>query len=105
MAGPTTEVVAEDLKELTRTVGTLRVDFGELRGELRNDLRWIKGIGAALLLASFGFTGGVIWSMATLTSEVKQYGARLDRTEGRLDGMAKQLDTLIERTAPTPKGP
>jgi hypothetical protein len=104
MAGPTTEVVAEDLKELTRTVATLRADFGELRGEIRNDLRWIKGIGVALLLTAFSFAGWAIADLATLKAEVRQQATRLDkleaRTDARFDALDKKLDTLIERTAP-----
>ena len=66
------------------------------RGEVKNDLKWVKGIGGALLLAAFGFAGWVLSDMATLKTEVRQQEARFDRIE-------KKLDVLIERTAP--KGP
>ena len=78
--------------------------MAEFRGTVKNDLRWIKGIGAPLLLAAFGFAGGILWNMATLTSEVKQHVARLDKIETkmetRFDGIEKKLDSLIERAAP-----
>ncbi len=129
--GPTThslderiDALAEDMKELTRSVR----DFG-------NDLLWIKRIGAfvaALLVAAGIGSGRLIWDASALNSDVKQQGGRLEKIEGRLDGIdgrldrverrldrvegrldgidgrldaiGKQLDTLLSRTAPKPAG-
>ncbi len=39
-----------------------------------------------------------------LGSEVKQQGTRLDKVEGRLDAMQKQLEILVNRSAPKTGG-
>jgi hypothetical protein len=104
MPTATDEKLATDLTdfriEVEKRFGAVDTTIEGFRAEVKTDLRWIKGIGAALLLAAFGFAGWILRDMSSLASDVKQHGARLDKIEGRLDGMAKQLDTLIERTAP-----
>jgi hypothetical protein len=115
VAAPTAKSVDEELGELTREVrelgrrmdsgfGDLRTDLAGFRGEVKNDLRWIKGIGAALLAGS----GWVIWNAATATSEIRYQGARLEKLEKRQEASAeniqKQLETLIRRTEPKAGG-
>ncbi len=39
-------------------------------------------------------------TMETLSSEVKQQGTRLDRIDGGLDAVQKQLEILVKRSAP-----
>jgi hypothetical protein len=96
-ATATDERLAADLAsfraEATRDISALRTDLAGFQGEVKSDLKWINGIGVALLLAAFSFAGWVIADMSTLKTEVRQQEARLDRIE-------KKLDTLIERTAP-----
>ena len=96
-ATATDEKLAADLAafrgEVARDISDVRADLAGFRGKAETDLRWIKGIGAALLLAAFSFAGWIIGDMATVKADVKQLGDRLDRME-------KKLDTLIERTAP-----
>jgi hypothetical protein len=90
--------------------------FGSIEtalGGIRDDLVWIKRIGAfiaAFLVAGVGFSWRVIWDASALNSEVRQQGTRLEkvetrleRVERRLDGIDGKLDTLIGRTAPAPK--
>jgi len=107
-ATATDEKIAADLAafrgEVTRDISDLRADLAGFRGKVETDLRWIKGIGVALLLAAFSFAGYVIADLATVKADVRQLGDRLDRTEkqsnDRFDRLEKKLDTLIERTAP-----
>ena len=96
-ATATDEKLAADLTsfraEVTRDISDVRADLAGFRGKVETDLRWIKGIGVALLLAAFSFAGWIIADMSTLKSEARQQGARLDRLE-------KKIDILIERTSP-----
>jgi hypothetical protein len=93
MPTATDERLGADLASFRGEVAREFNGLAEFRGEVKNDLRWIKGIGITLLLAAFSFAGWVISDMATVKSEVRQQEARLDRIE-------KKIDTLIERTAP-----
>jgi len=92
-ATETDEKLAADLASFRAEVASEFNGLAEFRGTVKNDLRWIKGIGVALLLAAFSFAGWVISDMATLKAEVRQQESRIDRIE-------KKIDTLIERTTP-----
>jgi hypothetical protein len=104
MAESTTEVLAEDLKELTRSIGGLRSDLAEFRGTVRSDLTWIKGIGAALVAMALSFAGWVIWDISWLTTEVHSQAAHSEKVEKRLDDIESRLDVLIRRTEPKAGG-
>ena len=96
MAGSATDTdlrIAADLAAFRGEVAREFNGLAEFKGSVRNDLRWIKGIGAALLLTAFSFAGWTIADMATVKADIRQVGERLDRME-------KKLDTLIERSAP-----
>jgi chaperonin cofactor prefoldin len=107
MAATPTELLAVDAKRLEESnqqLGTridglerasheMRNEFATFRGEVKNDLRWIKGIGAALLAGS----GWVIWNAATVTAEVKHQGTRLEKVEKRLDAFAEKIDARLEK--------
>jgi hypothetical protein len=107
MAGPTTEVLAEDLKELARAVGELRTEFGEFRSEVRTGLGVIKWVGvffAGILVSLVTGTIGMAWNASAVVSDVRQHGERLDKVEKRLDGIESKLDVLIRRTEPKAGG-
>jgi hypothetical protein len=66
--------------------------IGEFRVEMRTQLGFIKWVGvffATVLVALVAGAVNVAWNASALNSEVKN--------------QAKQLDTLIRQTAPTPK--
>ena len=95
-------------------------------------IKWIGVFFAGILVAVVFGAGRVVWDAATVSSdvkqqgrvldtlnaevkqqgtrldtlnaEVKQQGTRLDRIEGRLDAIAKQLETLVNRSAPKAGG-
>ena len=67
-------------------------------------IRWAGVFFSGVLVAVVFGAGRVVWDAATITAEVKQQGARLDKVEKRLDGIDQKLDTLISRTAPKASG-
>lgn len=80
-----------------RTLGDLRADVKEFRAGIESELRWIKRIGGVLVglvLAVALGSGRVIWDAATVASDVRQHGRRLDQLEGRLDRVEKRLDGI-----------
>jgi hypothetical protein len=94
--GPRTHALDEDLRELTKS-------FVKFRTEVRTQLSVIKWAGVffvGVLLAVATGAGRVVWDAATLTSEVKQHGVRLEKIEKRLAGVDQKLDTLLRRTEP-----
>jgi hypothetical protein len=76
MPTATDERLAADLAsfraEITRDMSGFRADLAGFQGEVKSDLKWIKGIGVALLLAAFSFAGWAISDMATVKAEVRQ---------------------------------
>lgn len=109
-SGPTVKSVEEDLgelagevKDLGRSVDALRNEVTGFRASVETQLGFIKWVGvffAGVLVALVAGAVNVAWNASALNSEVKTQGGRLDKIEGRLDGMARQLDTLIRRTEP-----
>jgi hypothetical protein len=102
--------VAEEVKDLAQEVRELgrrleggmadiRADLAGFRGEVKNDLRWIKGIGAALLAGS----GWVLWNAATATAEVRHQGMRLEKLEERQESPASPLPAPSHAPGSTPK--
>jgi hypothetical protein len=65
------------IAEIRADLAGFRGEMAGFRGETRNDLRWIKGIGAALLAGS----GWVFWNAAIATAEVRHQGTRLEKLE------------------------
>jgi len=107
MAGPTTEVLAGDLKDLARSVGELRTEFAEFRVEVRTQLgviKWVGGFVAGVLVALVVATVGVAWNASAVVSDVRSHGARLDQVEKRLSGIEAKLDVLIRRAEPKAGG-
>jgi hypothetical protein len=107
--------LGEDIRELGNSLAAFRVEvverfsavhaeLAEFRGEIKTDLRWIKGIGASLLVTGLAFAGWVIADLATLRTTVQEHGVRLDKVEKRLDGIDAKLDVLLRRTEPKTGG-
>lgn len=82
-ATATDEKIAADLTDFRvdaeKRFGSVEKTIEGFRGEVKTDLRWIKGIGAALILAALSFGGWIIAEIYTVRT---------------------QLDTLIKQTAP-----
>jgi hypothetical protein len=119
--GPTTKSVDEDLGELAKEMRDLgrRTDesIAGLRTDLagiKNDLKWIKGIGAVFVATFMAFVGGAVnvaWNASALNSEVKAQGEKLGELKSevkgqgvRLDGIDAKLDILVHRGEPKAKG-
>jgi hypothetical protein len=102
--GPTTQslddridALSEDMKGLTKGLTDFRVEMtdklGKFQGGVENDLRWIKRIGASVLLIAIGGAAWVIREVTTVKDDVRHQ-------ERRLDAIDSKLDTLLSRTAP-----
>jgi hypothetical protein len=124
MADRTVKSVDEDLGELVKEVSAMRADFAGFRGRVETELGLFRGVAkgiadklmalfAAIVIGMAGVIGGAFWvgwQVGSVISEVKQNGndvkdlkSEVKQQGGRLDGMARQLDTLIRQTAPAPK--
>jgi hypothetical protein len=109
MAGPsaTDEKLAERIDGLAGTLTDFRVEVaGKLAG-IEVELRVIRNLGRWLLGGVFGLVAAILtgsfavgWAASSMTSKAEQQGVRLDKLEGRLDGIERKLDTLIGRAAP-----
>jgi hypothetical protein len=92
--------MAEDTKELAAAMSGLRADFAALKAVFEKEFaratafeKWTKNILIAVVLSA----GGVIWSAAVLSNEVKHLGVRVDRIEGGLDKTEVRLDKIEVR--------
>jgi predicted RND superfamily exporter protein len=113
--------LAEDLAdfrvEVERRFGALETTVAGFRSGVETELRIIRKLGTWILGAALGIVAAMVtgaatvaWSASAVVADVKHQGERIDKLEGRmervekrLDGMDAKLDTLISRTAPTPK--
>jgi septal ring factor EnvC (AmiA/AmiB activator) len=100
MAGPTTEHLAEDTKELAAAVNGLRADFSGLKGVAEKEFadakafeKWVKNILIAVIVSA----GGVIWGASALNSKVEHQGERLDKIEVGLDRLESKVAHQGER--------
>jgi hypothetical protein len=104
----TDERLAESIRELTKGLTDFRVEMadklGKFQGSVDTDLKWIKRIGASVLLIAIGGSAWVIREVTTVNTEVKQQGDRLDKVERRLDGIDTKLDVLVRRSEGKAKG-
>ncbi len=94
------DALSDDVRDLTKGLGDLRTEFAGFRGEICNELRWIKRIGgalAALVLTVVVGSWQVTWNAAAAATEVKQQGRRLDKVEERLDKIQVQVDKVDKR--------
>lgn len=90
-----------DVREaLAEIRADIREALAEMRGEFRDtraEMRWIKRIGAFVVALMVSLAAGavpVIWNAATIATDVRDHGRRLDRVEGRLDRVEKRLDSI-----------
>lgn len=123
MAGPTTEVLNEDIKELKTEIkefksdvrhdlDLLREDFhkvalgvAELRGELRVTLgvaRWAGALLVTTLLTS-GIAG--IWWASGINTKVDGLGARIleesEAINARISNLEASMNKVLEQTRPS----
>ncbi len=113
MAGPTTEILASDLKELTGEVQALRGQFAEFRGEAKAVFSILKWLGSFLAFTLIGVIGALLtltWYASKVDSRVAgletatiAQSSRLDRLEqaavaqsSRLDRLEKSVERLSE---------
>jgi archaellum component FlaC len=117
--------LAQEVKGLDKSVSGLRTEFAEFRGRIETELGIFRGIAkgiagkmfaliVAVILGMAGVIGGAFWvgwQMSSVVSKVDQHGEKLNdlksevkQLDGRLDVMAKQLDTIVRQTAPKAGG-
>jgi uncharacterized coiled-coil protein SlyX len=111
MAGPTTEILASDLKDLTREVQGLRSEFLEFRGQastIFSLLKWLGGLVAVSLIGVMGALLTLTWHASKLDSRVsgletatttqsgllRQLEQAAVSQAGRLDAQSDRLDRL-----------
>jgi hypothetical protein len=104
MAGPTTEVLNDDLKTVREDLHKLEVavrgDIRELSTQVRGLLSSIRILGV-LAITSLAAS---IWWGATLTADVKNLAVRIDDkakvVEARLDRLEASVAKILEQTRP-----
>jgi hypothetical protein len=96
-----TDSLAEDITGLTASIHALREDFAGWKGSIETELNLIRTLGKWILAAFTSIAivaltgaGGLIWCAATLSSEVKHQGVRIDKLEAKLD---QRLDVMLQR--------
>jgi len=92
-AGPTTEVLSEDLKGLRAEVHSIDVSLAGLRAEV-GLAKWLFGIVAGAMLASIA---AGIWWAATMSADARNLDARLGKVESKLEGVDARLDKVDAR--------
>jgi len=93
MAGPTTEVLNDDIRILRDEVHGVDLDVRELSTKVGGILTSIK------LFAIFVFASvmGSVWWGGALTSKVDGLGIRLDKVEARSEKLETKVDGLGTR--------
>ena len=76
MPGPTTETLADDLKEVRSDLHKLAVEVAKLSAEF-GLAKWLLGLTLAATLTAIG---GGIWWAATLTAEVRHLAGAVTAT-------------------------
>ncbi len=113
--------LAADIADLRvameRRFGEVERRFGEVGAQLaaiQAEMGLIRKLGDRLFGTAIGIIGTMIigaatvaWAASAVVSDVRHQGGRIDKlethleaTDKRLDAMGKQLETLLERTAP-----
>jgi hypothetical protein len=94
-----TDTLAEDIKGLTASMHAMREDFAGWKGSVETELNLIRTLGKWILAAFTSIAivaltggGGLIWSAATLSSEVKHQGVRIDKLEAKVDRLEQKVD-------------
>jgi len=127
MAGPTTEVLNEDLKEVKADLRDMRSSLEELKNvghgtaislaEMRGEFRFAKWFIGLTLGVTIGSIGTGIWWAATVTADLhnlekgaaekyqsieKSSADRYHAIETRMDRLEASIAKLIEQTRPKP---
>ena len=99
-----TDTLADDIKGLTASVNGLREDFAGWKGSVETELslirtlgKWILAAFTSIAIVALTGAGGLIWSAATLSGEVKHQGGRLEKIEVKLDKVDQRLDQVERR--------
>jgi len=99
-----TDHLADEIKGLTDSVNDLRADFAGFKGSVEKELqltrtlgKWILAAFTSIAIVALTGAGGLIWSAAVLSNEVKHQSVRLDKIELRLDKMDQRLDKMDQR--------
>ena len=90
MAGPTTEVLSEDLKGYRAEVQAIAVSLAELHAEV-GIAKWLFGLVVGTMLVSF--TSGIWWA-ATLLAETRALDARVGKLEDRFEKFEARLNKV-----------
>ena len=99
--------LTSEVKELTKGVADLRVEFTGFRSGIERELKLIRWLGvffAGVLVAVVFGSGRVIWDAATITADVKQQREEMKELKSDVKQMARQLDTIVRQTAPKAGG-
>jgi prefoldin subunit 5 len=122
MAGPTTEVLDEDIKELKAEIRDMRVSLGgEVQrsavslAELRGEFRLAKVFIGLTLVATLSGLGAGIWWAATITANVHNFevstgekfkalevstGEKFKALDDRIDRLEALITKVVEQTKP-----
>ena len=93
MAGPTTDVLNEDIRILRDEVHGVDLDVREVSTKVDGILTSIKILG---LFTLGGLMSGIWWG-ASLTTKVDGLSGRLDKNETRLEKVEAKVDDLGKR--------
>jgi uncharacterized protein YoxC len=93
MAGPTTEVLNDDIRVLRDEVHRVDLDVHVLGTQVQGIITAIKILGVFTLAS---LLSGVWWG-ASLTAKVDGLATRLDKVEVKVDDFGKRIDKLEAR--------
>ena len=112
MAGPTTEVLNDDIKDLRREIHDrydslgkefrgMAVEFAELRGELKVTFDLVKWAGALLVTTILGSGAGGLWWASDISAQVRMLNGKVAEKSGELDAKIqerfKAVDVRLDR--------
>jgi hypothetical protein len=99
--------LADSRVETERRFGALEKELAGFRSSVETELGLIRKLGDRLLGVAVGIIGTMIvgaatvaWAASAVVADVRHQGERIDKVDTRLDAMGKQLETLLNRTAP-----
>lgn len=103
--------LADRIDQVASSLSEFRIEAAGKFGAIETELRIIRKLAAWLLGGVFGLVAALLtgaatvaWSASSVVSDVKHQAQRIDKLEGRMDGIDAKLDTLIRRGEPKTKG-
>ena len=100
MAGPTTQVLSDDLKTLRKEVSDFRLESSRFMAQVSSQLAFLKWIGvffSGILVALVCGAVTVAWNASAVNSEIKQQGMRIERMSRNSDDLIQRLDRIDRR--------